>query len=217
MLRLPSDKDRHVIVGSTGSGKSQFALWELGQRDYHLMPWIVYNHKRDESIDSLLDVGAVEMEVDQYPTSPGIFIVHPHPDDERIEAQMSVIWERGNTGVYVDEGYMINRNSRAYSMLLTQGRSKRIPMIVLSQRPAWMNRFTFSEANFWSVFRLQHKNDRKKIEEYVPADLSVRLPDFWSYYYDVGLNKIHHLRPVPDIDQILGSFEARMKHRRVAI
>lgn len=208
-MRLPDDTKRHAIVGATGSGKTQAALWHLSLRNILEKPWVVYNFKKDESIDAL--PGARHISVDEIPVRPGVYVVHPLPhESDVVENQMWAIWERGNTGVYVDEGYMVGRDNRAFRALLTQGRSKHVPMIVLSQRPVWMDRFVFSESEFYQIFRLQHRKDRKLVEEFVPANLEKRLPEFHSYYYDVGANDVTVLKPVPQLEEIYKTFEQRL-------
>jgi hypothetical protein len=209
-IRLASDQERVSIVGATGSGKTYAALWHLSQANFTERPWIIYDFKVDETID-MID-GAQDWPVtDDPPQQPGIYIVRPLPDDlPQVEAQMWKIWQRGYTGVYIDEGYMIGANNRAFRALLTQGRSKRIPMIILSQRPVWMDRFVFSESEIFQVFRLQNRQDIKKVNEFIPHDLSSRLPEFHSYYYDVKSNAINVLKPVPDRGALLATFERRM-------
>lgn len=215
-LRFPEDTHRHAIVGATGSGKTQYAVWSMSHRNFHLMPWLIYNFKTEETIDNIPHVAHIG--VDQIPTRPGVYVTNPHPSQEdEVEAQMWAIWERGNIGVYVDEGYMVGRSNRAFRALLTQGRSKRIPMIVLSQRPVWMDRFVFSESEFYSIFRLQHRKDQRIVEEFVPTDLSERLPDFHSYYYDVGQNTTHVMKPVPKLETIYATFERRLRRHQKAI
>ena len=212
-MNLPDDTQRLSIVGATGSGKTQAAMWHLSNRDYLDRPWIVYNFKTDRSIDSI--PYKKDIELDEIPVKPGIYITHPQPDSqEEIEAQMWEIWKRGGIGVYVDEGYMVGNNNPAFRAILTQGRSKEIPAIVLSQRPVWMDRFVFSESEFFQVFRLNHKQDRKNVEQFIPADIGNRLPAYHSYYYDVGENKVTVLRPVPSIETIYRSFESRLKRLR---
>jgi hypothetical protein len=226
-MRLPEDTHRHVIVGATGSGKTQFAQHELSYRNHHVMPWVIYNFKYDESIDGI--PGARELDLGELPQSPGIYIAHPDPDEDEkaLEAHMKAIWKQGDTGVYVDEGYMVGQQNPGYRKLLTQGRSRRIPMIILTQRPAWMDRFTFSESEFIQMFRLQDREDvRKHMGRYIPrhprnappngVDLETRLPDYHSWYYDVGHDTIHRLKPVPDIRTIHNTFAARMRQRHTA-
>jgi hypothetical protein len=144
---------------------------------------------------------------------------------DAVQEQLAGIWEQQNTGVLIDEGYMVSQAPNTHSWLrtlLTQGRSMHIPMIILSQRPVWMDRFVFSESDFYQVFRLNHSGDRKKIMEYIPADLSERLPEYHSFYHDVAKEETVVLRPVPAEDEILSVFESRLeamrsKHRRVFI
>jgi len=212
-VNLPNETQRLSIVGATGSGKTQAALWHLSNRDYLTRPWLIYNFKTDHSIDSIpykKDVGLNEV-----PVRPGIYVAHPSPDSqEEIEDQMWEIWSRGGIGIYVDEGYMVGNNNPAFRAILTQGRSKEIPAIVLSQRPAWMDRFVFSESEFFQIFRLNHKQDRKNVEQFIPADIGNRLPAYHSYYYDVGENKVTVLKPVPTLEKIYASFESRLKRLR---
>lgn len=215
-MRFPEDTHRHAIIGATGSGKTQAAVWHLSHRRFDLMPWIIYNFKGDETIDGIpytTDIG-----LDEIPTQPGVYIARPLPDEtEEIEAHMMGIWHRGGIGVYVDEGYMIARNNRAFRALLTQGRSKRIPMMVLSQRPVWMDRFVFSESEFFQVFRLQHKKDRAAMGEIIPVDMATQLPEYHSWWYDVGADSTVIAKPVPNVETIYATFERRLRNQRKVV
>lgn len=210
-----------MIVGSTGSGKTYFAMYALSQRRFDLMPWVIYNFKGDENIDSI--PYARHIGLDEVPIQPGIYIVHPRPDEgPEMEQQMWVIWDRGDTGVYVDEGLMVGRFNKAFRAILTQGRSKHVPVMLLSQRPAWLDVFSYSESEYLQVFRLQNKNDRKKMSDYLPdvdsrgktTNLDERLPDHYSYYYDVAQNRMDRLQPSPNMDFIMSTFERRLRNRR---
>jgi hypothetical protein len=215
-VRLPDSSNRLAIVGATGSGKTQAALWHLSMRDFDKRPWLIYNFKTDKSIDGI--PYSQQIELDEVPIQPGVYIVHPHPDQaEEVENQMWAVWEKQGTGIYVDEGYMVGRQNPAFRALLTQGRSREIPMITLSQRPVWLDPFILSESEYYQVFRLNHKRDRKKVEEFIPANLEQRLPDYHSYYYDVGDNKMTVLRPVPDIGKIHETFERRLARVRKTV
>ena len=212
-LRLPADDNRHAIIGRTGSGKTVAALWHLSIRNFDQMPWLIYNFKYDANIDAIPH--AEHIGVDEVPTGNGVYIVHPMPNETaEVEAQMWEVWKRGNTGIYVDEGYMVAKNNQAFRALLTQGRSKRIPMIILSQRPVWMDTFVFSEAEFFQVFHLNYRKDIKRVEEYVPAQLGERLPEYYSYYYDVGRNELSKLKPTPPVQKIMEQFDRRLKNRK---
>jgi hypothetical protein len=223
-MRLPDDTQRISIVGRTGTGKTVAAAWHLSHANFDRMPWIVYDFKRDSLLMDIGDLEGVQhIELEDLPKKPGIYLVHPQPDDiEAVQNQMWQIWQQENTGVYVDEGYMVcgppNVN-RPFRTLLTQGRSKHVPMIILAQRPSWLDRFVFSESDFFQVFALNHSGDRKKMMEYVPADLSLPLPKYHSYYHDVARAETVVLKPVPNGDAILSTFDSRLTamHKRKTV
>jgi hypothetical protein len=230
MIRTPGPKQRISVVGRTGTGKTVAAVWHLSRAQFDKMPWVVYDFKRDELIARIQALGeesrVYEIGTDEVPRYPGIYIVHPHPDDlPLVRAQMMGIWERTNTGVYVDEGYMVcgpqNQNP-SFRLLLTQGRALRIPMIIVSQKPSWMDSFTFSEADFFQIFDLTFRGDQKRVMEYVPADVTVPLPEFHSYYYDAARRDIKVLKPVPNGDKIIAEIDRRLevlreKKKRVVV
>lgn len=208
-FRLPESSNRLAIVGATGSGKTVAEIWHISMRDIDKRPHLVYNFKREKTIDNIPHIRHIGL--DEIPVKPGLYVVHPHPNDAYdVERQLWAIWERGGVGVHVDEGYMMGTQNPAFRAILTQGRSLEIPVTVLSQRPVWMDRFVFSESEFYQIFRLQHRKDRKLVEEFVPQDLSKRLPEFHSYYYDAGLDVVTPLRPVPDVETIYKVFDRRL-------
>lgn len=214
-MNLPRNDQRVSIIGKTGSGKTVAALWLFSMASWDSQPWVIYDYKRD---DGIAEIEALQseypdlvrtIELDEVPRLPGIYIVHPFPDQqEAVEAQLWGIWEQGYTGIYVDEGLMVN--NPAFRAALTQGRSKRIPMIVLSQRPVWLDRFVFSESDFYLVFYLNHVGDRRKVMEYIPAKITNQLPPYHSFYYDVGANELVVLKPVPAGEAILAKIRSRL-------
>ncbi len=219
-MRIPDETNRLAIVGATGSGKTYAALWQLSMRDIDTRPWVVFNWKMDASIDGI--PGARNMEIDstgfEVPVKPGVYIYHPLPDQQDdVEKIMWEIWQRGGIGVYVDEGYMVGDRNPAFRAILTQGRSKQIPVIVLSQRPVWMDRFVFSESEFFQVFRLQHSKDRKSVQEFIPKPIDKRLPEYHSYYYDVSRDMVTVLKPVPDLKTIYATFSRKLETVRKTV
>lgn len=216
-MNFPGDTDRLTIVGATGSGKTQAGMYHLSRRDLNSKVWIVYDFKRDDLINEVGDAQHMDL-TSPLPERPGLYIVHPRPGNEDlVDEHMFRIWEREDIGVYVDEGYMIGNKSPGFRALLTQGRSKRIPMIVLSQRPVYMDRFVFSESQFFQIFRLQHDDDVSSAQKFIPYDLSKRLPRYHSYYYDVVSDKLVVLSPVPDRDAILDTFRTKLYQFRKVI
>lgn len=209
-MRLPDDSHRATIYGKTGSGKTIAALWQLSHRSYDTKPWIVLDFKGDINISQI--PYTKEFAIGDTPQEPGIWLAHPIPevDDEKVEKTLWGIWRNENTGLYVDEGYMVPKKSSAYKALLTQGRSKHTPVITLTQRPVWMSRFAISEADFHQVFFLSDSDDRKVVQRFIPYDIDARLPEFHSYYYDVGTEDLLALAPVPALAEICETFEKRL-------
>lgn len=212
MFRLPNHTQRLTIVGRNGSGKSTFGVWCLSEAaNFDVRPWLIIDYKyetlfRDPRVKHLIK----EIKpTSRPPRSKGLYIVHPRPDEgAEMEDMMWRIWERGKTGIFVDEGYMLPDHG-AMQALLTQGRSKHIPMIILSQRPVEMNRFVFSEANYYSIFKLNDLRDWKTVEAFTRVDPHVPLPPYHSWWYDTAQDEILMLKPVPSSDSILARIAER--------
>lgn len=213
--RLPDDSHRITILGKTGTGKTQLGIWHLSRRDYMRRPWIILDYKGDDLINSIQ--GAKHIEVGEVPKHPGIYITHPMPTEKGggpVDDLLWKMWARENIGLYIDEGFMVGNDSESLRAIYTQGRSKKIPVITLSQRPVWMTRFAFSEADFIQYLYLNDKRDRQTVQSFIPANVNSRLPDFHSYYYDVGRDRLDVFGPVPERDEILASFDAKLGVRR---
>lgn len=209
-MRLPDDTQRHAIFGMTGSGKTQAGLWHLQRRSYHRMPWVIIDYKGDQTIAKIPGLEEISV-TSKPPKSKGLYVVRPLPevDDKNLDDFMWKIWARGKTGVFLDEGYMIGRYNKAYRALLTQGRSKRIPIITLSQRPAWISPFICSESEFIQTFFLQTVADEQRVAEWIPGVRTSDLKPFHSYYWDVLRRELTYLAPVPKEGEILDRFDSK--------
>lgn len=153
------------------------------------------------------------------PEKPGLYVVRPIPerDDKAVQEFLWKIWARGSIGVYVDEGYMLGQRNAALNACLTQGRSKHIEMMILSQRPVWMSKFVFSEANFFAIMNLTLEDDRKFVSGYVGGDKINLLPKYHSYWYSADDQAGAVLAPVPSRDALLARFAERLNKRRKVI
>ncbi len=215
-IRLPSSKQRITILGRTGSGKTVAALWHLSNSNFDRKPWIVVDFKTDENINAIEKAHYIG--VDEIPKHAGIYIMQPMMDQMDVFADtLEKIRVKENIGVYIDEGYMMGEDTTVeskFTALLTQGRSKHIPMIILAQRPSWISRFVFSESDFFQIFHLQDERDVKTIASFLPKNSYSRMPDFHSLYYDVGRNRIDFLKPVPKEAEILQAIDDRLSKQR---
>jgi hypothetical protein len=209
-FNLPNDTERLAIVGRTGSGKTVAAVWHLSLRDYDKMPWIIFNFKSDALLDAIRPVTELSL-TGKPPTKPGLYIVRPMPhQQEELDEFLWRVWANGNTGLYFDEGYMVG-NSKAFQAILTQGRSKHIPCIVLTQRPVWISRFVWSESDYYQIFAITNAQDQKTVRDFVPTLPRGRtLAPFHSIYHDVKANQTVLLQPVPARDTILNTFRTRL-------
>ena len=215
-FRLPSDSQRLAVIGRTGSGKTQAAVWHLSNRRYDLMPWIVFNFKGDQLINDIPGTRDLDLS-DSVPSNPGVYVVSVAPDEkEAADGFLMRCWAHENVGLYIDEGYMLT-GLPGFRRCLTQGRSKHLPMIILSQRPVFMDRFTWTEADFFQVFSLSISDDKKSLAGYIGGNALRRVPDYHSWWYDVARDRMIGLRPVPDADTILATFRKRLLPVRRAI
>jgi DNA helicase HerA-like ATPase len=213
MPSLPSYDKRTAVIGSTGSGKTQFAVWLLSTRDFDVRPWIIFDYKGDELIEY---IGPQVISIHSPPpTKPGIYAVRPIPDldDKAVENFLWKVWAQGETGIYIDEGYMLGPRNPALNACLTQGRSKHIEMIILSQRPMWLSRFVFSEANYFAIFNLTDLDDRKTVRRFIGGRSISTLPKFNCLWYDVDKQEPCQFAPVPNRDAIIKTFEIRLKKK----
>lgn len=213
-FELPGDDERITLYGMTGSGKTVAALWHLSQRDIGRKPWLILDWKGDENI-AMID-RAQPIEPGEVPTKPGVHVMRPvaEYDDEAVDKTLYGVHQHGGIGVYIDEAYMVPKGSKPFRALLTQGRSLRIPMIVLSQRPLWMDRFAISEANYHQIFFLADERDRDVVQRFIPYDVTERrLPRWHSYYYDIARDDFTGLKPLPPPEQSVEQINAKLRTR----
>lgn len=222
MLKQPDDGHRHSIFGMTGTGKTVFGLWTLSRRSYDQKPWIIVDFKRDDIIDQIPRLNEIGIH-ESIPRRPGLYVVRPEPadaDDGHVTDFFYRVWKKERTGLFIDEGYMIKQNDRGLRAVLTQGRSKRIPVIALSQRPAWVSPFILSESEFKSIFFLPTPADIDRVREWLPqrdargqrVDPS-ELPAHHSYWYCLTTREFRTFGPCPNENEVLDIFDYRRVKR----
>ena len=200
---LPNDRERVFIMGRTGSGKSVFAVWLLSHANIDEMPWVILDYKQDAYLRSIpyhktLELGHV-------PREPGIHIVNVDfkTDDEIVDDYLFSILKRGKCGLFCDEGTNIPQREPRYrglKAIFAQGRSKRVPAILATQRPAWINQSVVSESDYYAAFHLQKADDRQRAREFMPEHVENRLDDYHSHWYDVKKDAYFHLGPVDEAE-----------------
>ena len=210
MFYLPKPDERLSIIGRTGSGKTQAGAWVLSEACYDKMPYIIIDYKGDALLNSIERLQEIDVN-GKIPKKAGLYIVHPPVgDQETIDAFLRRIWEQENTGVFFDEGYMIHPRSPFLNAILTQGRSKRVPAITLTQRPVFCSKFVLSEADHFAIFHLNTAQDIKTVKGFVPGDFDEMLPQYHCRWYSVKNHEMFTLKPVPSADDILQRFDDRL-------
>lgn len=210
-FELPREDEHTTIVGRTGTGKTQMGAWLLSTRDLEVKPWVILDYKGEELLNSIPRIREIGFK--DAPSQPGLYILKSRPDlEDDTEAWLWKIWESENIGVFIDEGYMLPENRKgAFSALLTQGRSKRTPVITLSQRPVRVNRTAFSEASHLIAFDLNDRRDHKALEEIVPTGfMALPVPRYHARWYSVKKDKVWKLKPVPEADEIIETINAKL-------
>lgn len=229
-FRLPNDDEHVAVVGRNGTGKSQAGAWLLSERDLANQTNVIIDYKGEELFNSLTRIR--EITTRELPKENGLYILRAVPfeaEQEKMRSWLWKVWNRGNTGLFIDEGYMIpGEKDGPFQAILTQGRSLRIPVITLSQRPVGVNRFVFSEASHTMVFDLNDERDKDTIRMFTPkgfldwtpgGEMGVvdpytgekLLPKFHGRWYNKKDNSRFVMKPVPAADEIIASIDAQLK------
>lgn len=222
-FRLPNASHRVSICGKTGSGKTRGGIWMQGKcGEFDKRPYVMLDFKGDELIAAIDRKRTIT--VRDIPKHPGLYHLPLNPGShDALERWLVGVWERGDIGLFIDEGYQISRTSKAFDRILTQGRSLRIPCFTLTQRPVMCSRFVFTEADFMWCFKLSDLEDYKTASQRVswearePGEIwspYVTLPKYHSKWYDADSDFACELEPVPGDAEILALYSDKLRPPR---
>jgi hypothetical protein len=220
--------ERGLLVGKTGSGKTQNGLFQLMHTP--LWPRIIFDTKIEDAFFSL-PVGDETLEVIEglenfikyAKTSkakdwPDYLLVRPtgeeYVDPEILDEYARVVYESfGACFFYIDEVVNMHKNGRALPHLmnvLCRGRSRGKTTLMGSQRPAMISRSCLTETDRFYMHKLTDMRDRKTLGEVVPDFADYAPPPeyhFWHYSHK-DHEKCELFLPVPEI-----KFDAAMKKK----
>ena len=208
MSELPEIKTgkRAIISGRTGSGKSTLAGWLLNRSKQH---WVILNPKWTAAYKALPESLVLEgfrenafntsLERNRYTI---INFDGKTANAEYMDEVITYVHSRyENVGLCADELFTLHTGGRPGAGLtswLTQGRELKQSFIGLTQRPAWISRFCFSEADYIIGMDLSLKEDRKRLHENsgCPYFESRLEPRKWIFY-DVANDSVEKYGAVP--------------------
>lgn len=206
-LPAPNAGQRFSAAGRTGSGKSTLACWLLKRSPQH---WVILNPKHTVAYRSLPDVVVLnkfnENEVRKATLKHKYVLLNlsgPQADAAYMDEIISWLHDNfGNIGLCADELYTLHSGSgKAGPGLvgwLTRGREKKQTFLGLTQRPVWVSRFIFSEADFIASMDLVLEDDRETLYSHTgqPEFLDRVLDHRWLCY-EVASDKLTLFAPVP--------------------
>jgi hypothetical protein len=165
---------RCLVSGRTGSGKTTLAGWFLARSRQH---WVILNPKHTKLYREMpysishhtFDPKLILRDVRRFK-----FVILELSGEEAESNYMDGIigWLHGalnNIALCADELYTLHSGGgRAGPGLmgwLTRGREKHQSFLGLTQRPAWISRFLFSESDLICEMDLTLEEDRDKLYE----------------------------------------------------
>ena len=158
----------HVaIVGDTGTGKTY-----LVQKLSELRKYVVMLRTKPDDIEfpGFEKTRHAEL-MNQWNGERILLAPKLSQQPQEIWLALKLAWEHGGWTVIVDEFWYAERRlglREHIENLLTQGRSKKITMVVGMQRPAWVSRFGIAEATHIFVFRTEGKDTKSIMESTTP-------------------------------------------------
>lgn len=216
MSILLESGQRGLLVGQTGSGKSQNAMWQL--RNSPHFPIIIFDTKIEPEffglpqgeekivvIESFEELEKLSKKLRR--EMPEYILVRPAIDEvtnfEILDAYCRLVFAKfGRCMIYFDELYSWHDRGRPTNGMVglyTRGRSKGKTVLGATQRPSWISRFCMTESQKFYVHLLIDGRDEKSLAEVVPGISGTRqIPKYHFLFHEIGVTEKPQLfLPVP--------------------
>lgn len=197
---------RCIVSGRTGSGKSTLGCWLLNRSHQH---WVILNPKWTAAYKALPDSKIItrfsESAVNSSIEKNRFTVINFDGKTSNSEFMDDVIQyihsSFENVGLCADELYTLHIGGKPGDGLtgwLTRGRELKQSFLGLTQRPKWISRFCYSEADYIVGMDLALKDDRKTmLENSGCLHFLDRLPPRKWLWYDVNADSISKYGAVP--------------------
>jgi len=211
--------ERGLLVGKTGSGKTQNGLFQLMHTP--LWPRIILDTKIEDHFFSLpqndetleLVQGFDDFEKYSRQTKrddmPDFLLVRPTAfefvNPESLDEYLGIIYARfGSVFTFIDEVGNFHKNGRALPHLmnvLCRGRSRGKTTMMATQRPAFISRSCLTESDRFYVHKLTDALDRDRLTDVIPEFnlLPPKIPKYHFWYYEHDMDKAELYKPVPEL------------------
>lgn len=176
--------DRIFFTGKTGSGKTTAAKF-ISQKLNRL---IVFDPKVRLSDWNLDDASDKKLREFYNGESARLRLTPPIEEQEKFWLEhLEKIFNAGDCTLYIDETYLIvppgQRAAPILSAIWTQGREKNIGAWASAQRPTWTPLFMISEAEHYFMFRLNMRDDRRRMAEFMGEQVDQIIKDKHGFFY----------------------------------
>lgn len=217
MSILLEPSQRGLLVGKTGSGKSQNAMFHLRHTD--IWPKIIFDTKIEDFFFSVPEDGEEMMiaqsmdelrDIKKLPPkhAPDFILVRPSAEEvqafEPMDSYTQFVYNNfGKCFIYFDELTNWHRGNLCGPGLiniLTRGRSRGKTTLMASQRPAWISRSCLTEADKFYIHKLQDLKDVQRLADVVPQiERFTKKPQYHFHHYDTSadMEEPQLYKPVP--------------------
>lgn len=156
-----------AIVGQTGSGKT-FLLSKLMELRRYA---VVFRTKPDDIKFAGFETATLADSMNQWNADRLLLKPKLTYQAREIWRALKQAWEHGGWTIAIDELWYAEHRlglRQEIENLLTQGRSKKLSILVGMQRPAQVSRFSLSECTHFFVFRVEGRDLKTVMESSSP-------------------------------------------------